>query len=173
MMKTITFYRSILLLALMMLHAPAWSNFSAHADHGLLGHRTGIAIKSHLIGEYDKDNKVIQETLYLGDLPVAVVKPNATGALDLYYLHADHLNAPRAILKSNAAGTTAANTVVWRWPSDAFGVGLPLEYPDHDGQKFTYNLRFPGQYTTRKPGCIIMTSAIMTPRSDAISHLTR
>jgi YD repeat-containing protein len=32
----------------------------------------------HLIGEYDTSGAPIEETLWLGDIPVAVVKPNAT-----------------------------------------------------------------------------------------------
>ncbi|GAB6140462.1 hypothetical protein JCM14076_11910 [Methylosoma difficile] len=76
----------------------------------------------HLIGEYNKSNAVVQETLWLGDLPVAVVRKSA-GVYSFFPIHADHLNAPRVILN-------AANTAVWRWDnSDAFGLAQPNEDP--------------------------------------------
>ena len=94
----------------------------------------------HLIGEYDKNNAVLQETVWLGDTPVAVVKQTAPSTQTIYFVQADHLNTPRVILNS-------ANTPVWRWDnSDAFGVGQPDEDPDKDAVKFEYNPRFPGQY---------------------------
>ena len=94
----------------------------------------------HLIGEYDKNNAARQETVWLGDTPVAVVKQTAPSTQTIYYVQADHLNTPRVILNST-------NTPVWRWDnSDAFGVGQPDEDPDKDTVKFEYNPRFPGQY---------------------------
>ena len=94
----------------------------------------------HLIGEYDKNNAARQETVWLGDTPVAVVKQTAPNTQSIYYIQTDHLNTPRVILNST-------NTPVWRWDnSDAFGVGLPDEDPDKDTVKFEYNPRFPGQY---------------------------
>jgi len=103
-----------------------------------------------LIGEY-KDNVstatptndwlVLQETVWLDDIPVAVIKkPTATSAIQTYYIHADHLNTPRVIVN-------ASNTVIWCWDNvHAFGANIPLEDPDNDGQTFEYNPRFPGQY---------------------------
>ncbi|HNG37154.1 MAG TPA: RHS repeat-associated core domain-containing protein [Nitrosomonas sp.] len=91
-----------------------------------------------LIGEYDK-NGPRQETVWLDDTPIAVIKKNSTGEFTVYQIHADHLNTPRAILDSQ-------NRVVWQWHSGAFGETLPEEDPDGDGAKFEYNLRFPGQY---------------------------
>lgn len=94
----------------------------------------------HLIGEYDKNNAARQETVWLGDTPVAVVKQTAPSTQTIYYVQADHLNTPKVILNST-------NTPVWRWDnSDAFGVGLADEDPDKDTVKFEYNPRFPGQY---------------------------
>ena len=48
------------------------------------------------------------------------------------------MNTPRAILG-------AANAVVWKWDSDAFGTTAANENPSALGT-FNYNLRFPGQY---------------------------
>ena len=58
----------------------------------------------------------------------------------VYYIYTDQLNTPRAI-------TNQAQQVVWRWDNqDPFGANVPDEDSDGDGQKFTCNLRFPGQY---------------------------
>jgi RHS repeat-associated protein len=96
--------------------------------------------QGQLIGEYDQTGTPIQETIYLGNLPVAVVKNNV-----VYRLYADHLNTPRAIADNT-------NKVVWGWNSDAFGTTAANEDPDGDGVKLTYNLRFPGQYLDQETG---------------------
>lgn len=87
------------------------------------------------------DNSVsgalIEETVWLGDIPVATLRPNgATPAV--YYVHADHLNTPRIVTQP------ADNAVRWRWDSDPFGTNAPNENPSGLGV-FKYNLRFPGQ----------------------------
>ena len=52
-----------------------------------------------LIGEYYNSGALITETIYLNDTPIAAIK--AAGA---YFIQADHLNTPRAILgTSNGA----------------------------------------------------------------------
>ena len=61
------------------------------------------------------------------------------------HLHTDHLGTPRI-------ATDPTGTVIWRWVSDPFGLGLPEEDPDADGKKFTLNLRFPGQYFDGETG---------------------
>ncbi|HLA74959.1 MAG TPA: RHS repeat-associated core domain-containing protein [Gammaproteobacteria bacterium] len=94
----------------------------------------------HLIGEYDASGLPIEETIYLENVPVAVLRGN-----NIYYIHADHLNAPRVI-------TDTSNRIVWRWDSDPFGVGAANEDPDGDLVKFNYNLRFPGQYFDKETG---------------------
>ena len=87
----------------------------------------------HLIGEYEKTGAPRQETVYLGDTPVAVIKAGQN-----YYVYADHLNTPRVI-------TNTSNTPVWRWDSEPFGSDMANENPSGLGA-FSYNLRFPGQY---------------------------
>lgn len=86
-----------------------------------------------LMGEYDNTGAATLEHVYLQDTPIAALK--GTGA---YLVQADHLNTPRAILG-------AANALVWKWDSDAFGSTAANENPSALGI-FTYNLRFPGQY---------------------------
>jgi RHS repeat-associated protein len=91
----------------------------------------------HLAGEYTATGVLIQETVWLGDTPVATLRPNGSGGVVLYYVHADHLNTPRIV-------TDTSNNVRWSWESDPFGTTIPNENPSSLGT-FVYNLRFPGQ----------------------------
>jgi RHS repeat-associated protein len=93
----------------------------------------------HLIGEYNGSNALIQETIWLGDIPVATLRPDG-GGYQVFYVHTDHLNTPRRVSRPSD------NAVLWRWASDAYGEALPDEDADGDTSSFVYNLRFPGQY---------------------------
>jgi RHS repeat-associated protein len=97
----------------------------------------------HLIGEYDGTGALIQETVWMEDLPIATLRPTGTGnptPIAIYYVHPDHLGSPRAVTRPSD------NAIVWRWDNtDAFGNNPPNENPSGLGI-FTYNLRFPGQY---------------------------
>ena len=92
--------------------------------------------QGHLIGEYDADGNSIEETVWLGDMPVAVIKGSA-----LHYVYADHLGAPRII-------TDQTDKVVWKWIHDPYGNGDPKQPTG----SFVYNLRFPGQYYDSETG---------------------
>jgi RHS repeat-associated protein len=96
--------------------------------------------QGQLIGEYDESGTAKQETVWLGNLPVATYQNGQT-----YAVHADHLGTPRAI-------TNSSYTEVWRWDSDPFGTTQANEDPDGDGTTLTYNLRFPGQYFDQETG---------------------
>ena len=109
--------------------------------------------RGHLLGEYDKSGKAIQETIWLDDLPVAVRISGNT-----YYVQADHLNTPRRLFDKY-------NRTVWRWDSDAFGVGLAEEDPDGDGMKLNYPLRLPGQYFDGESGLHYNINRYYDPRS--------
>jgi RHS repeat-associated protein len=74
-----------------------------------------------------------------GNVPCEGTEASTT----LYYVHADHLNTPRALVDQQ-------NRVVWRWDSDPFGVAAPAEDPDGDGKNVAFDLRFPGQYFDRE-----------------------
>jgi RHS repeat-associated protein len=89
----------------------------------------------HLLGEYNAQGLAIQETIWLGDMPVGTVSAS-TGLL---YVYADHLYTPRTV-------TTQSNRVLWSWVSDPFGNGTPTTSNDDTGNPYQYNLRFPGQY---------------------------
>ncbi|HEY0060671.1 MAG TPA: RHS repeat-associated core domain-containing protein, partial [Telluria sp.] len=102
-------------------------------------------LAGRLLGEYDQDGNVNQETVYLGDLPVAVLKrragvaPGQAMVTDVYNVYADHILTPRVITRSSD------NRMVWRWDNaDPFGLQQPDESPGGLA-RFTYNLRFPGQ----------------------------
>jgi RHS repeat-associated protein len=81
----------------------------------------------HLIGKYDGSGNLLQETAWLGDLPVTVLEPAGQ-----FYIAPDHLGAPHQI-------TDAGGATVWLWHPDPFGKGDP-------SGTFSYDLRFPGQF---------------------------
>jgi RHS repeat-associated protein len=96
--------------------------------------------QGHLIGEYTNTGGLTQETIYLGDMPIALNHPSGT-----FYVQADHLNTPRVILNT-------ANQLRWRWDlSEPFGNNAPNENPASLGT-FKYNLRLPGQYADTETG---------------------
>jgi RHS repeat-associated protein len=98
----------------------------------------------HLIGEYNSTGGLIEETVWLGDIPVAVLTPNGS-SVNIYYVHSDHLNTPKKV----AQPTTA--TLAWRWDTDPFGMSAPNQNPGGLGT-FVYNLRLPGQYYQSETG---------------------
>jgi RHS repeat-associated protein len=99
----------------------------------------------HLLGEYNGSGSLVEETIWLGDIPVATLEPNGSGGVNIFYVHTDHLNAPRKV----AQPTTG--TLAWRWDTDPFGTAAPNQNPAGLGT-FPYNLRFPGQYYQAETG---------------------
>ena len=98
-----------------------------------------------MIGEYDA-NGLVQETVYLGDMPVVVLKRNAAGQMLVHYIFADHLDTPKMIVRASD------NKMVWQWlGNDPFGAVQPTENPSGLGA-FVYNLRFPGQVYDKESG---------------------
>jgi RHS repeat-associated protein len=93
----------------------------------------------HLLGEYDGTGALIEETVWMEDLPVATFRPSG-GGVAIYYVHPDHLGTSRAITRPSD------NVFMWRWDNtEAFGNSQPNENPAGQGT-FKYGLRFPGQY---------------------------
>jgi RHS repeat-associated protein len=86
----------------------------------------------------------VQETIWLGDTPVATIRPK-TGGVDIFYVHADHLNTPRKVTRPSD------NKLRWRWDPTPFGTATPNQNPQNLGA-FGYNLRFPGQYYDAESG---------------------
>jgi len=130
-----------------------------------------------LIGEY-KDNGstttptddwlVRQETIWLADIPVAVIrKPTATSPIQVYYIQADHLNTPRVIVNT-------ANTIVWRWENTrAFGANLPDEDPAGMPNFLNTTHDFPNSTLIRRPDCITTIFAIMSLKRGDTFRRTR
>jgi RHS repeat-associated protein len=92
----------------------------------------------HLIGEYDGSGNLIEETVWLGDIPVATVRPHTGGGADVFYVHTDQLSTPRALTRPSD------NMLMWSWFSDPFGTDAANENPSGAGT-FKYNPRFAGQ----------------------------
>lgn len=95
---------------------------------------------NRIFAEYDDKGDKIQETVYFGSIPVALLKDGQT-----YRIFADQIDTPRVI-------TDNANTVLWAWDSKPFGESQPNEDVDGDTIKLSYNLRFPGQYFDQETG---------------------
>lgn len=133
------------------------------AKHGAFIHPHGHVYyvydeASHLIGEYDARGNVIEETVYLGNLPIAVLDETGCGfgwgsfgrsSPSVHYITPDNLGAPHIITDSN-------NKKVWQWNHEPFGNTEPVTATNRSGffgggvfggldTGFTYDLRFPGQ----------------------------
>ena len=91
----------------------------------------------HLLGEYDGAGNLIQETVWLGDIPVATIRPSGS-SVAIYYVVTDQIETPREVIRPSD------NTVMWSWFTGPFGVEAPNTNPQGAGT-FTYDLRFPGQ----------------------------
>ena len=134
--------------------------------------------QGRLVGEYEAQGRLIQETVWMNDLAVATIRPkganantplgttggatpnNNTGtntaaspvAIDAYYVHPDHLGTPRVVSKP------ADNKKVWEWQSQPFGETQANENPQNltgaalTANQFRYNLRFPGQFLDAETG---------------------
>ena len=93
--------------------------------------------QGHLLGEYDGSGNLIEETVWLGDAPVATLRPNGS-SVAIYYVFNDQLNTPRQVTRP------ADNVPMWTWFSDPFGTDAANSNPAGAGT-FAYSLRLPGQ----------------------------
>ncbi len=98
----------------------------------------------HLLGEYSSSGALIEETVWMGDIPVATIQPSGS-SLAVYYIHTDHLGTARKITRPSDNG------LMWRWDPDTFGSVTPNTNPAGLGT-FTYRLGFPGQYYLPESG---------------------
>ena len=104
-------------------------------------------LNGELLGEYDQAGQALREYVWLDNIHVAMFMPdpvNPSGAPLVFYIHADHLNAPRLVVDMN-------NTTRWRWFAEPFGTTAPEVNPSGLGV-FAQNLRFPGQYADAETG---------------------
>lgn len=93
-----------------------------------------------LLGQYEANGAPVYETIYLGSMPVGVIKQGVVHNVD-----ADQIDTPRVITKQD-------HTIVWRWDTDeAFGANGPNQDPSGLGA-FVFNQRFPGQVFDAETG---------------------
>ena len=97
----------------------------------------------NLVGEYDQDGNILQETIWLNGQPVAMMQGGDWTNLDnLHYIWTDALGTPREISHANT------QKLVWRWANiDPFGQNKAQAVSG-----FEYNLRFPGQVYDKETG---------------------
>jgi RHS repeat-associated protein len=100
----------------------------------------------HLVGEYDNSGNLVQENVWIGDIPVATLQPNGGSGVNHFYVHIDQLHTPRRISRPGD------NVIVWRWDSEPFGATAANEDPDGDTHLFAFNVKFPGQYVDSETG---------------------
>lgn len=93
-----------------------------------------------LMGEYESPQSSNAEYIWFQNRPIAVMRGGK-----LYRIFTDHLDTPRWV-------TDPEGRVVWTWLSDPFGAAQPNQDADGDGNTFTFNLRFPGQYYDAETG---------------------
>ncbi len=108
----------------------------------------------HLLGEYTSTGSLIEETIWLADIPVATLRLSGATVV-VYYVHSDQLNTPRTITRPSD------NKQMWTWFSDPFGTTAANTNPAGAGM-FVYNLRFPVKSSMyrrvcTRTGCVTTT----------------
>jgi RHS repeat-associated protein len=115
-------------------------------------------LQGHLIAETSASGQTLVEYFYLGDQPLAMIKPGETESV--YYFHNDHLGTPQILTDDNA-------TVSWIATYTPFGQAvasvetvenpfrLPGQYYDQDtGLHYNWNRYYDpktGRYLTPDP----------------------
>lgn len=93
----------------------------------------------HLLGQYDGSGAIIEEIVWLDDIPIATMRTGTGGGIGFFYIHTDNLNTPVRLTR------TSDNVVMWRWDHDPYGAGTPDEDAEGNGAFVFFNSRFPGQ----------------------------
>jgi len=96
--------------------------------------------QGHLLGEYRQNGaqlSTLMEYVWLDDMPIAAVRPKAGGGQELFYIHSDHLGAPRVAVDDQGR-------LRWRWLSEPFGVTAAETSPS-GLDAVNIRLRLPGQ----------------------------
>lgn len=127
-----------------------WTGAAASQATAQPTHRYVYA-DGQIAGEYGANGALANEYIWLDDEPVAVLRPAGSaqggftaGAVDVYFIHPDHLGTPRVVV--NAAGAE-----VWRWESSPFGETPAQQNPSGLGA-FVFDLRFAGQQYDAESG---------------------
>ncbi|KQZ56526.1 MULTISPECIES: RHS repeat-associated core domain-containing protein [unclassified Lysobacter] len=92
------------------------------------------------LGDYDHNGAVLQQAIWLDDLPVGLLA-GAGANQKLHYIEPDHLGTPRAVIDRSR------DVAIWTWAlqGEAFGNSPPNQDPDLDSTNFVFDMRFPGQ----------------------------
>lgn len=97
-------------------------------------------LASELIAEYQNNQLIKMYSYTEGYAPVEVQDGTNT-----YTVHSDHLDTPRYL-------TDQGGQIVWQNLPSPYGVSQADEDPDGDGEKVSFNVRFPGQYFDSETG---------------------
>lgn len=95
-----------------------------------------------LLAEYDSTGT---RTMRYAYLPGSYAPTQIEDANGTYYVHSDHLQAPRLLTDSSAQ-------VVWRARYETYGTAQIQNDPDGNSVSIIYNQRFPGQYADQEAG---------------------
>ena len=77
----------------------------------------------HLLGEYDASGSLLAEHVWLGDTPIAVLKPASTaaqfvgsvmGEVAASFVHPDHLDTPRVVVNASTVAEHREQATTWR-----------------------------------------------------------
>jgi len=112
--------------------------------------------QGQLLGEYNSSGAVIQEYVWLGTMPIAVLR-GSTGSPQIFYVYADQVDRPWVI-------TNTANQIRWRWDTSPFGELSANGNPAGLGA-FAFNQRFPGQYRDAETGLFYNTFRDYDPQT--------
>jgi len=96
--------------------------------------------QGQLLGEYALvagQLTALMEYAWLEGVPVAAIRPTAGGAHEVFYIHSDHLGAPRVAVDTQGR-------VRWRWMAEPFGATAAETNPSGLGE-LNVTLRLPGQ----------------------------
>jgi hypothetical protein len=102
------------------------------ANSPATGEKSRYDEAGHLLGEYSSTGALVEETVWLGDIPVATLRPSGS-TVAVYYIEADHLNTPRQVTRPSD------NKQMWTWFSDPFGTTAANDNPAGAGA-FIYKL---------------------------------
>jgi len=104
--------------------------------------KTNYDEAGRVLGDYDSGNNIIDQYLWLDDLPIGILS-GATPTLA--FIEPDHVGSPRVAIDATS------NLAVWQWPllSDPFGETQPQNL---NSSSLTLNLRLPGQVFDTETG---------------------
>jgi hypothetical protein len=114
--------------------------------------RTSSTTRRASRGEYDSAGNLIQEIVWFGDIPAAVLMPNGAGP-DALYINTAHLGTRRKI-------TGSSDNDRLRWDSDASGTVGANEYYDGDSKASLTTLGSRASIWTKRRGCVTTTFEI-------------